>query len=295
VDPAVTIAHGETNDHEVYITEHDDKVTFSLSWGEANPEAPSQPPLQLKIVTPGGTVVIDPAVASSTADIDYISRDTYQLYHVKGDYLAGKAGMWQMRVDAGNLQDGTQATYHYSVLMESDLGMDVSFDSPSYGTGDSILIRVELKEKGLPAALDKLIIKVSSPIEGRGNWFVENKVSTDQMKRIPREKDGEVLPDVYIKYKALTEVLKVPYPSSVTETTLTLYDDGRHDDGAANDGIFANYFEGVEKEGIYTFTLFAEGTTSGDNIYTRDRIIKKYVAPGCFNSQGFCQPGTYAF
>jgi hypothetical protein len=277
VDPAVTISEGETNNHDVYITEHDDKVTFSLSWGEANPEASSQSPLQLEIITPGNKV-IDPEVAGGTADIDYISGNTYQLYHVKGDYLTGKTGMWQMRIDTGNLQDGTQATYHYSVLMESDLGMDVSFDSPSYGTGDSILVRVDLKEKGLPAALDKLIVKVSSPIEGRGNWFVENKVSADHMKRIPREKDGEVLPDVYRKYVALTEGLKIPYPSSVTETTLNLYDDGNHADGDANDGIFANYFEGVEKEGIYTFTLFAEGTTSRNNIYTRDRIIKKYVA-----------------
>jgi hypothetical protein len=275
IDPAVTINQGGTESHPVSITEHDDKISFSLSWGEANPEASSQAPLQLEIITPGGST-IDPAVASGTADIDYISGSNYQIYHVQGDYLAGKAGTWQMQVNASNLQDA-ETVYHYSVLMESNLGMDVTFDEPNYDTGDDILIAVRLMELGLPAKLDKLTVKVKIPEEGPGNWYVKNKVTAEEMKKIPTDKDGEELPDIYRKYLALTENMKVSYPSLYTETTLTLYDDGRHGDSAARDGIYANYLKGIEKEGIYTFSIFAEGTTSRNNPYTRDRIITKYI------------------
>ncbi len=275
IDPAVSINQEETKNHSVSITELDDKISFSLSWGDANFASSQQPPLQLKIITPGG-LVIDPTITSSIQDIDYISGNAYQIYHIQGDYLAGKTGTWQMQVDANNLQD-MQTVYHYSVIMESDLGMDVSFDKSNYGTGDSMLIQASILENKWPASLDKLTVKVRRPDEGPGNWYAKNKATVDEMKKIPMEKDGEILPDVYRKYLALTKILDVPYPSTYSETTLILYDDGKHGDGKARDGVYANYLRGIEKEGIYTFSLFAEGRTSKNNLYTRDRIIKKYV------------------
>ncbi len=278
LDPAVTIQQGAINTHPISITEYDDKIAFSLSWGLADAASPSSPPLQLKLIAPDGTT-IDPSIASGNTDVEYLTGDTYQVYFVGGSYLddPAKIGKWQMQVDASNLPQSGQAIYHYSVLLQSDLRMDVSFDEPHYGTGDPVLVKVKLTEDGMPVALEKLAVKVRRPDEGPGNWYAKNKVTSDQLGKIPREMDGELLPGVYRKYLALTEVLGVAFPSSVKDAVLDLYDDGAHGDGDANDGVYANYFRDAKREGIYTFTIFAEGSTNNNNPYTRDRIIKKYV------------------
>ncbi len=58
-----------------------------------------------------------------------------------------------------------------------------------------------------------------------------------------------------------TVVVSVTNPSSVV-TTVRLYDDGVHEDGAANDGVYANNFSGATEEGTYQFAVEATGTSN---------------------------------
>ncbi|MCK5122730.1 MAG: VWA domain-containing protein [Candidatus Pacebacteria bacterium] len=64
-----------------------------------------------------------------------------------------------------------------------------------------------------------------------------------------------------------------------TVFTLQLYDDGNHNDGGANDGIYANTFDNTQESGSYTFNIKASGNTNraGDP-FTREKSISTFVA-----------------
>ena len=285
VDPTEMISQGDEKTHPVSITEFDDKISFSIFWTKANarhPRAtvayiPSQvPPLQLKLITPDGNF-IDPLVASGNDDITYVSRDTYQIYFVKGDYLKGRVGEWKLSISAENLADDS-AEYSYDVIMESGLRMDAYLDKGSYKTGDSIVLKAKLTGNGKPLNGSTVTVGIQKPGEGLGNWYAKNKVSGEEMKKIPAEKSGDLLSDIYRKSLALEEK-GVYFPISKTEILLELYDDGTHGDEKAGDGIYANSFDDTTMEGIYTFTFTATGKT--DNTpFRREETIQKYVTVG---------------
>jgi len=62
-------------------------------------------------------------------------------------------------------------------------------------------------------------------------------------------------------------------------SVLQLYDDGNHNDGEADDGIYANTFNDTQASGSYTFNVKASGKTNraGDP-FTREKSISTFVA-----------------
>jgi len=62
-------------------------------------------------------------------------------------------------------------------------------------------------------------------------------------------------------------------------STLQLYDDGNHNDGGADDGIYANTFRNTQISGSYIFNIKASGNTNrvGDP-FTREKSISTFVA-----------------
>jgi len=64
-----------------------------------------------------------------------------------------------------------------------------------------------------------------------------------------------------------------------TSSTFQLYDDGAHNDGGANDGIYANTFNNTQELGSYIFNIKASGKTNraGDP-FTREKSISTFVA-----------------
>lgn len=277
IDPTGTINQGANKTHSVYITELDDKVSFSISWAKANTLMKHLPPLQLELMTPNGET-IDPLVASENDDITYVSRDTYQIYFVKGHYLKERTGEWNLSISAGNLADAS-ADYSYDVIMESGLRMDAYLDKESYETGDSIVLETKLTENGRPLNGSNVTVGIQKPGEGLGNWYVTNTVSGEEMEDIPAERSGESLTDMYRKSLALAEK-GIYFPLSRTESSLELYDDGTHGDENADDGVYTNSFGDTTTEGIYTFTFTATGNTTNDNLFRRERTIQRYVAVG---------------
>ena len=63
-----------------------------------------------------------------------------------------------------------------------------------------------------------------------------------------------------------------------TTSTFWLYDDGNHNDGGADDGIYANTFDDTGLSGSYTFNIKASGNTNraGDP-FTREKSISTFV------------------
>ena len=66
---------------------------------------------------------------------------------------------------------------------------------------------------------------------------------------------------------------------SQTTSTLQLYDDGNHNDGGADDGVYANTFRNTQISGSYIFNIKASGNTNraGDP-FTREKSVSTFVA-----------------
>ena len=70
-----------------------------------------------------------------------------------------------------------------------------------------------------------------------------------------------------------------PAGASPTTTDVVLYDDGAHGDGAANDGVYANDFTGLNCEGSYNVTVNASGVANDGSSFTRTSFQSIAVWP----------------
>jgi len=59
--------------------------------------------------------------------------------------------------------------------------------------------------------------------------------------------------------------IQTPFSSE----TITLYDDGNHNDAAANDGIYGNSYLDIQEVGAYGFKVDASGTSNRGDAFTR--------------------------
>lgn len=57
-----------------------------------------------------------------------------------------------------------------------------------------------------------------------------------------------------------------------------LYDDGAHQDGEANDGIYANIYTGTFAPGTYIFNVSASGTSNGGYSFNRWNTLSTFIA-----------------
>ena len=75
--------------------------------------------------------------------------------------------------------------------------------------------------------------------------------------------------------------VQVRFPDSVTYRALDLYDDGSHNDGDANDGVYANTFTETLQEGHYQFAYHAFGQSAREGDFVRETFVGQYVTrPG---------------
>lgn len=61
---------------------------------------------------------------------------------------------------------------------------------------------------------------------------------------------------------------------------LTLYDDGRHGDGEAQDGVYANYFTNTSLKGDYKVEATSTGSLSDGSLFTRIEEVSFEIIPG---------------
>ncbi len=61
---------------------------------------------------------------------------------------------------------------------------------------------------------------------------------------------------------------------------LTLYDDGRHGDGEAQDGVYANYFTNTSLKGDYKVKATSTGSLSDGSLFTRIEEVSFEIIPG---------------
>jgi hypothetical protein len=131
----------------------------------------------------------------------------------------------------------------------------------------------------MPITGSKVTVLIQKPDQGLGNWYANNQVTATEIAEVPLQASGEQLSELYRKSMALN-AKGIYFPFTRSPTSIDLYDDGTHGDENANDGVYTNTFDDTTTEGIYTFTIVANGTTPLGSIYTRESTIQKYVEVG---------------
>jgi hypothetical protein len=272
-DPLGVVAAGQTAKHTVGISEFDRKLSVYLSW--AKPEAKL---LGLTIKTSDG----QPLPAGTHPGIKVHQTPGYTIVTIGKPFLQqpGKIGptAWSIDVDGKNLGKGQSEPYQLSVLGSSDLKMAVSFDQPSYATGDDLVLRVQLSQKGqLVTGLKNIGVQVTKPEDGIGNWFAAHSVTPAQLQNVSAKVGSERLSLAQRKARVLKEQLNTPFPGRTAPASLGLFDDGTHGDQEADDGIYTGRLTNLAKEGTYAFAIQASGTTPQGLPFTRQVQLQKYV------------------
>ena len=186
-------------------------------------------------------------------------------------------GTWQ--VDFANAAGAkatvpTGANPRIIVIVDPHLYADFSFDSNVHQTGDPIILRADIREGGRAVLGANVKVELIQPAEGEGTFLATNS------KRYQIAKQKNTAGDVQTPRNAMLSQLLAQMDKdalSMTTNGITLYDDGAHQDGAKNDGLYANTYTDTLKEGTYTFEYRATGTTLSGDTFRRMETRCNYV------------------
>ena len=90
-----------------------------------------------------------------------------------------------------------------------------------------------------------------------------------------------VLSEEEIPITGATVDVNIRFPDATTYRSLHLYDDGAHNDGDPNDGVYANDFTETLQEGHYQFAYHAFGQSAREGDFVRETFVGQYVTqPG---------------
>lgn len=274
VDPHGVIRAGEILVRKVPISEHEQKVSFFLSWS-----TPEKARLGLTVKSSDQKSV----ELSPHPGIKIYEGKTYKIITVDNAFLQepGKVGRtpWVIEIDAGSMRAREQENYQYSVSADSALKMLVTFDKSHYETGDIVTIsaRFAPKTHSLVSKLKTMRLEVTRPIDGVGNWLAANSVSDRQLSKIAADTTHEKLVPIQREIRFLKESQKVQFPGRTAPMMLDLVDDGTHGDNRAGDGIYTNQFSDTVKEGTYSFRVRTNGSTKAGNVFQREVMFQKYI------------------
>jgi subtilisin family serine protease len=256
---------GVTDKIDVVVDSTVSEATFSLTW------ANSASDIDLTLRKPNGAIV-DPNVANTDPNIDYVVGSTYKYYRVRGPSLM--TGVWKMRVTGGTIapfanadlqrqSDLATTTEPYTVIasVQASLAMNTYFDRSNYLTTNPVRISASLSDH--------------QPIGGAtvtANVRRPSTVSAQIQALRWRNIGGDTAPQ-------LEDVVALKQTHTHALLSMTLHDDGQHEDGLANDGVYAGTFPATRVEGTYTFSFDASGVSNGGDQFRRHRDESIYIAP----------------
>jgi hypothetical protein len=278
-DPLAHISAGQTKEHVIPISASDRRASFIVSWGENHDDL-----LSLTLVTPDGTVITKTG-AQMNPYIQYKQGARSILYLVDHRYFRqpGKIGSWKMRVSFNRSTSRRvglpSLNYSYTTLVASDLNLDVTFDKSNYLTGDSVRIEASLTDRGKPILGADVRLNSAKPNMSLGNWYVAHPITKADYAKIP---DGlykmDKFSQVFLKGYVLTKLKKLPAPKIVPHSRgIPLYDDGSHGDSVKDDGIYTHLSEPLDKTGVHTYHIVANGEDLMGGHFRREKRTDQYV------------------
>ncbi|RKY40232.1 MAG: hypothetical protein DRP81_09640, partial [Candidatus Omnitrophota bacterium] len=179
-----------------------------------------------------------------------------------------------VRPDGTIIDSSVAATDPNIDFVPGDTHESYIINSPMPGEWEIRVLGVDIEEGGEP-----LIVTVTA--------------DSDLTLSIDSDKD-EYLPGAPITIKATVKddlgpilnanvVANVQTPSS--NEVITLYDDGSHNDGAADDGIYANTYLNTQETGAYAFKVDASGASNRGDAFTRT-ATKAVIVSGDSDGDG---------
>mgnify|MGYP006283948861 CR=1 FL=1 len=237
------------------------QVTFSISW------ATSQD-LDLRLIDPAGTY-IDPDYAAGDPNIEYSSWNSYE-YYVIEDPLPGD---WTMET---HLVSGSGTAYTRSVSVLGSLLMESYTNKEEYYLGEPIVLLTRLQDGPFPILDAAVTVELESGFLAAGNMKEAQARRKEATRTATTEWEWDEIAEALLK-----------------RTTYTLYDDGVHNDGEPNDGLYGGEIPPGLVEDTYNLTFDASGLTIEGDPFTR-RMIGSFVLSPDVAGQAVCVPEDWS-
>lgn len=256
--------------------------TVTLLWDDP------QADLDLTLLRPDGTV-IDAQTWTTEPGVDRVAGPAIEYFTVD----PATTGTWTARVTAAS----GAASYALLFSGTSATQLDVAFDRTEYPLDENVVVRATLTDDGAPltgatvtatvlaptqaAAQDALRARAAHRAPGAGEATPSGRAPNASAAR-----DGSGLtPQPVDGAKQYVSADGTLYYAT---SPLRLYDDGDHLDGAANDGVYGNFYAQTQNAGTYSFTVRAEATTATGAPLVREATRAVVVMPA---PEAVC-PGT---
>ena len=228
------------------------ETTFSLLWQNSSND------LDLELIAPDSTI-INPSYATTNPYISFSSFPATEFYTV----TLPDSGQWRLKVIGVSIA-GTE-DYVASVSGYSGLELDIAFDNDNYIGQDTVTVTAILTDDEIPIL----------------GATIEAEIET------PTRNEGEILKEIYNHKKkngigedfVLNEKLEFEnhQDRNIRTDYLTLYDDGAHGDGDADDGIYGNFYTNTATVGSYSFNISASGTSPTAGPFTRQSFRSIFI------------------
>lgn len=256
-DPIYTIPAGSTKDVYVPLSTCDRRVSFIEYW--ENPASQ----LDVEVVAPNG-MVYTPTAPLTNRLVRYVAKPNYRFYQIAFppiDIAPGavigppRAGTWIVRLH-GNKTTGAAERVSVSVVVESDFMLKAAIDKARIGQPVTFRIRLTNSDKPVLGAL--VTARVRSPQRNIGAMLIELAPTLRPAftRRLPGA-DTVVDRAFLIRQLLARPGFGGKTIASTQVRDYQLFDDGKHGDLAAGDGVYGLVLPALAIEGGYTIEYLA--------------------------------------
>jgi hypothetical protein len=277
-DPCGTIAAQQMVEETLPVTPLDRNLLFAIHWNP--PEGNYQP--SIRIILDDETIM--EADTTRTADGYRITRGVGFVYIFVFDTLIqNHYGDWKLQLDGSLLPYDVQ--YSYSIYTQSDLKLLTDFAKAQFETGELLKdqIQVGLSGERISDATGEVFIR--APENWLGNWNAKQQLARKELEILSGENWEPDLSLLNRKRLYLQANKDISFPRKIQILPwIDLRDDGMHQDGESDDGVYGFSFSQLTKPGIYEIGYRVTGKTPEGHPFKRESYFHKYVSVAVDNT-----------
>ncbi|MEZ8220061.1 hypothetical protein GG496_000228, partial [Candidatus Fervidibacteria bacterium JGI MDM2 JNZ-1-D12] len=240
-----SIKQGETREQIIPVDSSQEVLVAGITWSGSL--------VKLNLIRPDGTVVdpFDPSV-------EYNSGSDFEIYRVHNPM----PGQWTARIE-GIETAGIGTQVKLTVATVTPLFAEAFPVKTTYSKGEAIVVAISLFEGSNPVIGAQVEVKITKP----GGKISKTRILSSE--KMERDSKGRIP-------KLAINVLN--RQAGTFDDTLPLFDDGLHNDGDANDGVYANVYSATNVEGTYIFNITAIGKDFQGFDFRRELLITADVS-----------------